>query len=243
MIAKVLKEPFLYFLLIGGSIFLGYQYYSISKPIIEIPSNIEDQNVQAFIQNEVLFQEALKNNLHKSDAETRQRLIQSMSFLLAGQVESPDQETLQTFYQDNQELYKTGARISLDHHFFENDPSGQIAQIMTSIENGEAIEGTNEFWLGSQLRRYEKNNLIEVLGQDFAEEVFNLGTDVWVGPLESNRGFHFVKITEKHDERLLSYGFVADRVLEDWHRFAQNQKLIKEVQRLQENYRILRPGQ
>ncbi len=260
MLGKLLKEPFLYFLLIGGSIFLGYSQVSNQSPQINLTDEITAQLIQNhislggdernltqkvmanlidnYIDGEVLYREAIKRGLHENDPQTRSRMIQSMQFLLGGQLKAPDDQTLLAYYEENSELYKTGAKISFGHYFYLDNPSDKGLGLLESLSQNQPPKTFDEFWLGNTLVRYEEPVLKEMLGGDFLNKIKELDLNIWAGPFQSTRGFHFVKVSARQPERTLSFGFVKDRVLEDWYRDQKAQKIKTEVIRLKETYSI-----
>ena len=75
--------------------------------------------------------------------------------------------------------------------------------------------------------------------QGFAEQIFQLGTDSWLGPIESGYGLHLVRINEKIDARMPELAAVIDKVRTDYM-FEQRQKTNKAIyERFKERYEIV----
>ncbi|MGY8985566.1 MAG: peptidylprolyl isomerase [Sphingomonadales bacterium] len=254
MLKKLLNEPFVYFLLIGGGIFLGFGQKTQEKPIIEITlekiESLTDKDpkvlskiINTYFESEILFREGLKRGLHKGDAGIRDQIIISMQYLLAGQIEMPEEDILKEFYNNNTVLYTTETKVSFNHYFFENDPSSSAVKILENLEVGTPPEGTDDFWLGNYFNEYEEPTLRQILGDNFWRELNKASLKTWVGPLRSKHGYHFIKVGEIEVAQTLSYGFVKDRVLEDWYDTQRRRKISDKISLLKENYTLIQPDQ
>ena len=138
---KITKEPLLYFLLLGGALFLLFQQVS-DRPFLNTEELEEivvtegriqalsqgfkkvwqrpprQQEIEALIQNyireEVLYREALAMGLDRDDAIVRRRMRQKMEFLsedIAALV-PPDEAELQAYLDANPENYRQPAQFS-----------------------------------------------------------------------------------------------------------------------------------
>lgn len=135
---KILKEPFLHFILIGVGLFVLYGLvnkktdskdtilindFDISNIIASwemqwkrLPTEKELQNlVNLNIKQEIFYQEALKMNLDHNDEIIKRRLAQKMQFLsndIASTLEPTDKD-LQEYLDENIEKYLTPYSYSL----------------------------------------------------------------------------------------------------------------------------------
>ncbi|MGB6223703.1 peptidyl-prolyl cis-trans isomerase [Haloferula sp.] len=147
---KILRDPLIVFLLIGGGIFLLYSKVNPEEELdaanpdqIEITSDIQNMLVSewsarwnrpptpeefkglldSYIKEELLFREASKLGLDQADSIIRRRLAQKMEFLTSDIVDLEDvsDETLQTFYQDNAEKYQMPTELGFQQIYFSTD--------------------------------------------------------------------------------------------------------------------------
>jgi len=140
-VIKIIKEPLLYFLLLGGVLFLLFQQVS-DRPFLNTEELEEivvtegriqalsqgfkkvwqrpptQQEIEALIQNyireEVLYREALAMGLDRDDAIVRRRMRQKMEFLsedIAALV-PPDEAELQAYLDANPENYSQPTQFS-----------------------------------------------------------------------------------------------------------------------------------
>ena len=143
---KILKEPFLHFIVIGIALFFLYGLVNKntdSKNTIIIndfdleniissfemqwkrdPTEQELQNIiNQNIKQEVFYQEALKMNLDHNDEIIKRRLSQKMQFLSndIAALSEPTDEVLKRYYKKNSEKYLTPATYTLYQITFSPD--------------------------------------------------------------------------------------------------------------------------
>ena len=152
----VVREPLLYFLLLGAVMFGSYQFLSdwgisdseqleeivitegqvgalilgFEKVWQRLPTQQEqDGLLQGYIREEVMYREALLMGLDRDDAIIRRRLQQKLEFLTddIASLDEPTEEELQTFLTENPELFREPARFSFEHIFFNVSERGAAA--------------------------------------------------------------------------------------------------------------------
>ncbi|MFC7336486.1 peptidyl-prolyl cis-trans isomerase [Haloferula chungangensis] len=147
---KLLRDPLVVFLLIGGGIFLLYSKLNPEESSdeanadrIEVTSDIQNMLISEWssrwnrpptpeefqalldehIKEEILFREATKLGLDQADTIIRRRLAQKMEFLTAdvASLEEVSDETLQSYYEENSANYRVEPEIGFRHLYFSTD--------------------------------------------------------------------------------------------------------------------------
>lgn len=145
---KLLKEPLIHFLLIGGGLFLLYSFLNpsieqVENNVILIDESDEERLIKAYQQNwskvpdkatlkklleeevkaEVLYREALRMNLDHNDEIIRRRLKQKYEFLVKDLADSQhaSDEELKRFYSEHSDLYQTPTKLSFTQIYFSPD--------------------------------------------------------------------------------------------------------------------------
>jgi peptidyl-prolyl cis-trans isomerase C len=157
---KVLREPLLHFLLIGGLLFLitswinkekldRSQQIIIDDAIIQRialqyqaqmgtlpPKQTLDAMINDYIRDEVYYREALKTGLDKDDEVIRRRLSQKYAFVQNDITadKAPSDEELQQFYADHTQLFRDSATVSFTHIYFSSDNSGSDAAVQRAYD-------------------------------------------------------------------------------------------------------------
>lgn len=187
MLKKVLKEPLIHFLLLGGGFFLLYNWVAAPEDTAALqeiiltqsrkenlvhqfeskwkraPSQVEEQALfQTYFREEVLYREALASGLDQNDVIVRDRLIEKMKFMAEdlAAVPSPTDSGLQAFYQANKEQFQRSASTSFRQVFFNTDSE----QSPTEIEG--LLTQLNSEGATANLTGIGQN---EMLGDQFGE--------------------------------------------------------------------------
>ena len=153
----ILREPLLYFLLLGAAMFGTYQLvsdagFSGNQPLEEIvvteghidalilgfervwqrpPTEQErDGLVQAHIREEIMYREALAMGLDRDDPIIRQRLQQKLAFLTEdiASLAEPTEVELETFLATNTERFREQTRFSFEQVYFNVSERGSSAE-------------------------------------------------------------------------------------------------------------------
>ncbi len=151
-LARLIRDPFLHFLILGAALFLAFRFASgpgaapeASSARIVVTQATADRIAGAFratmqrpptgdelralidghVREEVLVREAFALGLDRDDAVIRQRLAQKMKFILDAGAEQlePTDEQLSAFIAENAAHYRTPPRISFAQLFLGDDPT------------------------------------------------------------------------------------------------------------------------
>ncbi len=202
--------------------------------------------VDSYIKEEVYYREALALGLDKNDTILRRRLMQKMEFLSndLADLNTPDESALNKYFLDNQEKYKLPARVSFTHIYFSLDKRGAKAvedakRVLSGLNALSAPERGDSFMMEYDFVQETPFEVERLFGKRFAEQLFTLETNTWLGPIESGYGLHLVRISEKIDARMPELASVIDKVRTDYM-FEQRQKMNKEIyERFKERYEIV----
>ncbi len=202
--------------------------------------------VDSYIREEVYYREALALGLDKNDTILRRRLMQKMEFLsndLAA-LNKPDETELNAFFLDNQEKYELPARVSFTHIYFSLDKRGakvveDAKSVLSGLDLPRAPELGDSFMMQYDFVKETPFEVERLFGKVFANQLFTLETNTWLGPIESGYGLHLVRISEKIDSSIQELALVIDKVRTDLM-FERRQKMNKEIyEKFKERYEIV----
>ena len=151
---KLLREPLVHFLFLGGGLFLLAGLLNMSegegkKRIVVSPGRVEhlitgfsrtwqrlptqmelEGLIEDYIKEEVLYREALVMGLDQEDTVIRRRLRQKMEFLSEDFVamEEPSEEKLQVYLDQHPDQFRIGSTISFTHVYFNAERRGVDVQ-------------------------------------------------------------------------------------------------------------------
>ena len=170
---KILREPLLYFLLLGVAMFGAYRFISdagfngaeqrveivITEGQVDalilgfervwqrLPSQSElDGLIAGHVREEVMYREALAMGLDRDDAIIRRRLQQKLEFItedITNLVE-PTEAELQDFLTSNQDLFREQSRFSFEQVYFNVSERGASAKADAELQLAELREHDTE---------------------------------------------------------------------------------------------------
>jgi len=180
--------------------------------------------VERYLDNEVLYREALAQGLDRGDIIVRRRLIQKMEFVLEASepIANPSDAALQQYLDAHAERYATRERVSLTHVFVSTDRHGDAAERQAAALHAQLAAGADPttlgdpFLRGREFKLYTEAELAGIFGAAFAPAVMPLPVGEWSRPLRSSFGWHVVRLDQRTPGRLPDVSELRDSVLRDW---------------------------
>lgn len=258
---KVLTEPVMLVLLLGIVLFVAYSWISgyietknkniyVSDARIEMlkesfiktwnrtPTKEETNNlIDKYVMDEVFFKEAVAMGLDKTDPSVKFRLRQVMEIMLDDLTTVyPTQNQLQKYLSENEDKFRKDSRISFIQLYFPFENKHEAIEFLAEIKKDKSK--AEQFYGGLKMipDNFTNNSKFEVertFGIFFTEELFKSQTGEWLGPVESNYGWHLVYLNERTEGKVPDLNTIWDEVEREWS--VQRKKEIKD-----EQYKILR---
>lgn len=193
-----------------------------------LPSQQELQGlVKAHIHEEVLYREALAMGLDKDDMVVRQRMTRKIEFISndLASIDEPTDTQLLAYLDTHVEKFLLPGKISFSQIYLNTDKRGvqvqtdadkllnELSQSTTEVD----ISSLGDSFMGGQV--YNSLNdfeLSRLFGEIFREQLFELSTGKWVGPVESGYGLHLVRIESRSAPRVPALILVRDKVQNEW---------------------------
>ncbi len=264
---RLLHEPMLHFVLLGGLIFAlwwGLNPASVrgDTRIAVTAADVQrirllatrqwghppgpqalDALVKAYVREEVLYREALASGLDRDDVIVRRRLVQKMESLVQDSGAVPTEAELKAYWMAHRADYAQSPRISMQQVFFSTDLRGPRARqdattALKNSANGAAPAGGDPLMLPTLIDQQTPQSLAKDYGADFATRVLALPVGVWRGPLPSALGVHLVRVVSQDAASDPDFPAVRDRVLQDWTRLHQNAAQEAAYQQARKRYQV-----
>ena len=258
MLARLLREPLVHFLLAGGVLFAifgrgGSSTGIADRQIVVSEADISrlaegfsrtwhrppaadelEAQIQDYIREEVLYRTALTLRLDKDDTIIRRRLRQKMEFLFEDTVAPPQEAELRAYLQAHAEKFRTHPLISFQQIFVSQsrgaNAEGDARQILAHLVST-APGATNEgdaLLLGDAFTRMPLDRVAALFGERFAQTMAQSGVGRWVGPLRSAYGLHLVLVTAVEPAELPPFEQVRSAVEREW--FAERRAVAQAAQ-------------
>ncbi len=260
----VIKSPILHFILLGILLFGAYTQLrpperdtihittqtidalvQQRESISQIPITPEERQslIDGHIEDEVLLREAYQRGFDKNDFRVRKRLLQIMRASLSEVIPEPTAAQLRAYYEANRERYLTSPSRSFEQVYFSfssdqlpGDPQTFIQQLESTTD----ISKLGEFsLLGNQYTRSSFQYIAGSFGKPFAQAVFDFPLNQWLGPVESFKGIHYVRVTAEHDPELPPFDKMESYLKTDYMLTKGRESQANKVEELMQNYKII----
>lgn len=260
VIQKLVQEPTVHFFLMAVVIFVIYAISQTNREnLLEVdqreidarvfiqemtagqPLNDEQRQFIAsnYVEEQILVREAIALGLD-NDARVHDMLAQKMRHVLSGDVIQPTADDLNNYYEENLERYRTLPLVSVNELVL-NTQDELSAEVQAFLNSGSDAEMILAATAGNEapLPNVNRIDLANIFSPEFSEQVFNAESESWVGPYTSNRGQHWLKITERSEANLPPLNEITDRVRLDWIAEEEEILLQQEVDKLWDQYTII----
>ena len=263
--SKLLREPLLHFLLIGAALFFIYYTtvderrsnstgdiivitssdikrlsYLFKKTWSRPPNDDELRGVvDDYIEEEVLYREALKLGLDKNDTIVRRRMRQKIEFFVndVSEQTEPTEKQLLEFLDKNRDKFSTESRLSFKQIYFKQDKDtektdkriidikNKLQQQPTSIED--TLNIGDATILPNELKQATLSEIDNQFGKGFGTSLSKLDKTKWEGPVESAYGYHLIFIDEFVESYIPQLSEIRKEVERDWQ-YSLKKELEKE---------------
>ncbi len=263
-----LKEPVLHFIVLGTAVFALHRAIAppvpgkrivLSESVVRglrqdhlrrygtLPTPVEEAAlIQRFIDDEVLYREALSLGLDRGDIIVRRRLVQKMEFLTEDMepIPEPRDDELQAYLDAHVDRYAVPERVAMTHVFTANDGHQEDASVRAAQLREQLAAGADASRLGDPFLRghdfplHSERELAGIFGAPFAARVMSLPPGPWSEPIPSSYGLHLVRVTQRQPGRSPSLSDVRVAVRRDWLEERRAEANRAALARLRQHYEI-----
>ncbi len=276
---RFLREPLVHFLLLGAALFLAWHFLKpasdegpASRQLLlsldeitqqamlfqarwnRAPTQQElEQLMEARIQEEILYREALALGLDKDDTIVKRRMAQKMQFLAedVATARVPDTAELEAWFAENARQFAQPSRFSFRHLYFSPDLRGANAHD-DAVRALSRLDGQPEdAAIAGQLadpfmfQDYYRDRAVEFLGKEFGPQfamaLERLPPGSWQGPIESGFGWHLVYVDTVIPGRLPDFEEVMPDVKTAWLAEQKATAWARAYEEMRRKYTVLLP--
>ena len=202
------------------------------------PPNKEELKtiIENFIQNEVLYREALKLNLDSGDIIVKRRLVQKLGFLKQEEgVKIPNDKELKEYFNENKVQFRIPKSLSFNHIFFSKE-SRSIEEVRQYLVNKNIK--SDPFLLGRNFSDKTIRQIRRDFGDKFAaslDELTVLKNDLII---ESIYGWHIVNVSNIKNSYLPEFNSIRDKLLDTYLLVKKDEVLKKYTEELIKSYDV-----
>lgn len=204
------------------------------------------------IREEILYREAVAMGLDRDDIIVRRRMRQKLEFLtedLASQSAAPSEQELQAYLDQHADTYREEPKVSFEHIYFSRDRRGKSAKAdataaLTRLngKNSAALDLDaigDATLLPAEFRFATKGEVARLFGETFGNQLLEMKSGRWSGPIESSYGVHVVRIRARTPVRTPELAEVRDAVLRELLVVRRRQALEAAYAKLRQRYTVM----
>ncbi|MEY8140775.1 peptidyl-prolyl cis-trans isomerase [Falsihalocynthiibacter sp. CO-5D18] len=266
-ISKLLREPLLHFIFVGGLVFATFAALN-ERPVkqqenllvvdnadlvriaeqfratwMRLPTQDEMAGmVDGFVQEEVLVREALALGLDHDDAVIRQRLRQKMDFITGVNTvgATPDEAVLKAYYDANTANYTLDPIVTFEQIYLgPNATDAQISATQDAVRNGQPTEELGvPTLLPSTLKGSTRANVDRSFGIGFYDAINVTLLEQWQGPIVSSFGVHLVRVENFKPAETVPLESIKERVTQDWQTQNAEAEKAQNIHNLRARYDV-----
>ncbi len=198
--------------------------------------------IEAHIREEVYYREAMRMGLDANDTIVRRRMVQKLTFLTEdiATAAPPEESELNDYYASHTDTYTRPARISFRHRYFSVDRREDALADAENALKDPAVEG-DPFMLQRVYAERSEREIGDLFGRQFAEDLFALQGEGWLGPIRSAYGWHAVLIENRLPQAVIPFEEARERVRTDYQMQQRKDANARYYETLLEQYQIERP--
>jgi len=255
LLARIVREPTLHFSLLAAVLFgVTAVVGSRNGNVIEIdrdqivlrirqlesargePLSADERAwvEDAYINERVLVREAKALGLEE-DERIDDLLAQKMMHVLSGEVIQPTQAELEAYYTDNRMRYVPELSVTIDEAVA-SEGSSPGGMLPTQLGQGVPPEElTGDILIGHRVMTdLTSEDLSQIFSEETSEIVLGAELGVWVGPHETVRGYHWLRVRERSESTPLP----LDVVRLDWIAEREQARLDERIAELRSGYSV-----
>jgi hypothetical protein len=212
--------------------------------ILGRPLTAEEQDrIRAeFIEEEILIREAYRFGLDRSDSRVRDRLLTLMRGNLDQRLPDPDRQQLEAYFHEHIDRYWDQESITFEHVFFPRDSEAipaDGAAFLDVLTRGSFVPPEDPLSGVLETRTATPGEIRSVIGPEAARQLLGADLRAWHGPIDSPRGVHYVKITERHPLPRPRFETMMAYVRADWEQEQKSTIRSRKIAEIGDNYRIV----
>jgi len=196
--------------------------------------------VDQFVEQELLYQEALAMNLDHNDDVVKRRLAQKMEFISENmsQTLQPTEEILKSYYAKHKEKYERPSFYTLKQIFFSEERKSAEADALRALNSERPESSGDRSILPAEYHHESAIKIAGDFGASFEAALDSLPLNRWAGPVRSGYGFHLIYVSERKTGGYYSFQEIREKVGVDYNFDASNDFKEELIASLLKSYSI-----
>lgn len=143
------------------------------------------------------------------------------------------------FYDEHKSMYKVNETVRASHILVDSEEKAKA--VMGEIEGGKSFEEAAQEHSscpssakGGDLGSFDQGKMVP----EFEEAVFSMNVDEVRGPVQTQFGYHIIKVTDKKPAGEKTYDEVKEQIKGQLVAMKQNKLYLEESERLRSEYKV-----
>ena len=266
---RLLAEPMLHFLVIGIVLFAAYRWRSpadssghrivITQGVVDDlvaqhlsvrgrkPSAVELRNlVDGYVRDEILYREGAALGLDRDDIVVKRRVRQKLEVMgeEAASTAAPTDAELSAYLRANPERFKAPAVVTFEQVFLGPWTTGHAIARAAATNTGpqgkfDPMTLARPTLLPEGMARTESTIVERSFGPKFVAALEQAPMGEWTGPVESEYGAHFVRVSERTPAVLPQLANVRDQVVREWESERRTRARDDSYEKMRRTYEVV----
>lgn len=202
------------------------------------------------VREEILYREALNQNLDENNAVVRRGLIQQMNMLSESQgADKPiTDEAIEAYYDLRKDRFFTKPAYTFTQIYFDVDTTMERLESIRNDLNRKNIPPDSKDLPGisSMLRKHfdkaPSTEINRVMGQEFSQQLNELELNAWTGPVRSGFGNHLIYISKKTSPEPIPIDLVRENIITELRYEEVNASKEQFFTELRQQYEVIYEG-
>jgi hypothetical protein len=203
------------------------------------------EETERWIDEEVLYREALARGLDRDDPVIHQRIAARMSYVLqqAAIVPEPSDAELRAWFDSHRERWTAPEHVDFTHVFVLGGDAAAVAradELAAALAAGAAPERLGDRFPGG--RRYRGRRIADLalaFGDEFASGLATQPPGTWIRR-RSRHGLHLVRVDRVESARAADFATARLDVRKEWIDARREAEVSAAMQRLRDGWKIER---
>jgi hypothetical protein len=201
-----------------------------------------DREIEAWIDEDVLYREAIARGLDRDDPIVHERIASRMSYVLeqALIVPEPSEADLRAWFDQHKDVWASPERVDFTHVYIANGDEARATELEAALAAGAPFETLGDRFSGGHRYRGRKlADLAETFGPEFVAGLAAQTPGTWVRR-RSKHGLHLVRVDRVSAAQAPDFAAARLDVRKSWLDEQRGRALAAEVKRLRDRWKIER---